>query len=121
MYNDVTLIGRIGKDIELKQVGTSELASFSLATTSKSKDGKENVQWHRCTVWGNQAKVMSQYGGKGKLIFAKGEIRYSEKDGKYFTNINIHTFRFLNSKNEEQDPKPEAKQDIAMDFDEIPF
>ena len=52
--NKVTLIGRIGQNVEAKQVNSQSVASFSLATSEKYvKEGekKELTGWHNCSLW----------------------------------------------------------------------
>jgi len=93
MINEVTLIGRVGKDPEAMQNGP---VKFSMATTDKWKDKqtgekKEKTQWHNVIVWGKLAEIAMQYIHKGNLVYLQGKIEYGEyeKDGqkRYFTNI----------------------------------
>lgn len=82
MLNKAQLIGRVGSDPEIKTVGESQVANFSLATSKKWKDkagqSKESTEWHRIVVWGNLCKVVGPYVKKGMLLFVEGEIRTRE-------------------------------------------
>lgn len=88
--NQVTLIGSVGKDAEVKFIGeNSQVAKFSLATNRsyKDKSGTKQTQteWHNIEVWGDTAKFAGQYVKKGGLVLILGEIRYEkfeDKDGK---------------------------------------
>lgn len=88
--NQVTLIGSVGKDAEVKFIGeNSQVAKFSLATNRSYKDKtgekKTQTEWHNIEVWGDTAKFAGQYVKKGGLVLILGEIRYEkfeDKEGK---------------------------------------
>lgn len=95
--NQVTLIGSVGKDAEVKFFGeTSQKASFSLATNKSFKDKngvkQSETQWHNIELWNEKAKFAGQYVKKGQLVMIIGEIQYDkfeDKEGKtqYRTKI----------------------------------
>lgn len=90
MLNKVQLIGRTGKDPEVKHLDSGSIvASFTLATSEKYKDKsgevKEKTEWHNCHAWGKLAEIIEKYLTKGKLIFVEGKIQsreYENKDGQ---------------------------------------
>lgn len=97
--NKVQLLGRVGGEIEMKDINGNEVAEFSFATSrkwkSKTGEQKETTAWHNIQVWGNSAKVVKQYSAKGKRLFLEGEIVYQtwdKKDGTkgYKTIINAN-------------------------------
>ncbi len=105
--NSVQLIGRLGKDPEVKTFGKSQKASFSIATTDSYKNDKgekvEDTQWHNVIVWGKLADIAGQYlkrGGEvaleGKLVHRVYETDKGEK--RYITEINVNDFAMLGSK-----------------------
>ena len=60
--NKVIILGNCGKDPEVRVVGENKVASFSVATTEKYKDGKtdewkENTEWHNIVCWRNTAEI----------------------------------------------------------------
>ena len=62
MLNKVTLIGRLGKDPEVKTFeGNSKVANFTLATDEKYRDSQGNIksqtEWHNIVAWRNQADI----------------------------------------------------------------
>ena len=64
--NKVLLIGRLGRDPEMRYTASGQpVANFSIATdeTYTSKDGQkvEKTEWHRIVVWGKQAKFCENY------------------------------------------------------------
>lgn len=78
MYqNNITLIGFIGSDAEVRTNGDRSLTTLSLATKSSyKKDGKyiEHTDWHRCVVFGNLGEFAAKL-QKGAHILVEGEYR----------------------------------------------
>lgn len=105
--NKVILIGRVGKDPDIKTFDNGgQVAQFSLATTSKwkTKEGekKERTEWHNLVINGKLSEVAEKYIRKGMQLYIEGEIRYREyeKEGvkKYMTEIFCNVFQMLDSK-----------------------
>lgn len=103
--NDVTLIGNLGGDPELRYTnGGAAVCNFKLATNERftDKDGnkQEQTEWHRIVVWGKQAEVCEKYLSKGKQVAIKGQIKtreWEDKDGnrRYTTEITARHVEFL--------------------------
>jgi len=108
--NKVFLIGRVGRDPEIKTLSSgATIATFSLATSEKWTDKEtgeknEKTEWHRCTAWRKLAEIISQYVAKGSLIYVEGKLqtRSWEKDGekRYATEILVNNMQMLDSKRE---------------------
>jgi single-strand DNA-binding protein len=108
MLNRVTLIGRLGKDPEVRRLESgAAVAKFSLATSEsyKDKDGNkvDTTEWHNVVIWRAQAEIAEKYLKKGMLIYIEGKLTYREytdKDNqkKYFTEIVASDFRMLERK-----------------------
>lgn len=106
--NKVILIGRLGKDIDLRQTGAgSSIANMTLATDRRYKDGQGNAQteteWHSVVFFGKTAEIASQYLHKGSSVYIEGRLRtrkYTDKQGieRYATEIIGETLQFLDSK-----------------------
>lgn len=96
--NQVTLIGRIGRDPELRAAANGGLpwATFTIAT-NRGKRGEgdawiEETDWHRVKVFGRNAEYVEKYVKKGALVSLEGSIQYSSwtaQDGvkRYGTTI----------------------------------
>lgn len=85
--NKVMLLGRLGKDPELKHTeGGKTICKFSIATdeTWKGTDGEKQSKttWHNIVVWGKLAEICGQYLSKGKLVFIEGKIQVREWEDK---------------------------------------
>jgi single-strand DNA-binding protein len=85
--NRVILIGRLGKDPEVRYTADgTPVASFSLATTEtrKNKDGTKNerTEWHRIVAWRKLGEIVAEYLKKGSLVYIEGKIQSREYEGK---------------------------------------
>lgn len=131
MLNNVELIGRVGKDPEMRYTNSGKaVCGFSLATNEM---GKEKTTWHNLTAWEKTAELCEKYVKKGDLLYIQGRIEYSESNGKYYTQIVAHTVKFLSSKGKNSDskepPKPPTGQNRQPETtqsgddlkDDIPF
>jgi single-strand DNA-binding protein len=110
--NKVMLIGRLGRDPEIRysQQGTA-MVNFSIATSEQwtdknSGERQEKTEWHNIKVFGKQAEVCEKYLSKGSQIYIEGRLqtRNYEKDGQthYMTEIIVREFQFLGSKQDNQ-------------------
>lgn len=106
--NKAILIGRLGRDPELKYSPTgTAIATFSLATSERvpGKDGsrQERTEWHNIVTFNKQAELVNQYLKKGRQAYIEGRIQtrsWDDRDGnkKYRTEIVANTIQFLDSR-----------------------
>jgi single-strand DNA-binding protein len=78
--NKVILIGRLGKDPEVKYTPSgAPVAKFSLATDEVFKDRsgeqQKHTEWHNIVAWNKLAEICGQYLTKGKQVYIEGSIR----------------------------------------------
>jgi single-strand DNA-binding protein len=104
--NKVILIGNLGADPELKYTPSQRpLCNLRIATTDVYKDKagqrQEKTEWHRVTVWGDQAENCNKYLAKGRSVYVEGRLqtRSYDKDGQkhYATDIVADRVVFLGS------------------------
>lgn len=134
MMNKVFLIGRLGKDPEVRHFDSnSAVANFSLATgeTYKDKEGNrvEQTEWHNIAIWRpGLVGVAEKYLRKGSLIHVEGKLRtraWDDKDGnkRYTTEIIVDNFRMLDSKQDGNSgnsaPPPPTQSDIPANTDDV--
>jgi len=74
--NQATLIGRVGRDPESKNVGGKDVVNFSVATSYGSKD-KSKTNWHQVDAWEKLATIVQQILHKGDLVYVQGRIDYN--------------------------------------------
>ncbi len=117
--NKVILVGRLGKDPELRYTPSgTPVASFSLATseTYKDRDGKkqEKTEWHSLIAWRQLAEICGKFLRKGSEIYCEGKLQtrnYDDRDGnkRYVTEIVIDQMRMLRDcgeRSSQQQPAP---------------
>ncbi len=103
--NSVTLLGRLGKDPEVRYTSAGKaVVNFSIATDESYKNtAGEKVKktaWHRCQAWGVTGENIAKFFKKGGLILVQGKIVYTEwpETEKYpkrtSTEINVFQFHF---------------------------
>lgn len=137
--NKVQLIGRLGKDPELRTLQNSDtVCSFSIATSEEWKDKqtgekKSRTEWHNVVVWGGLSKVCAQYLHKGSQVYVEGQLRTRnwEKDNvkHYVTEVFVTDMLMLGSKNDgaprPAGPMPGANAQVQTDTtsgsDDLPF
>jgi len=78
--NKVILIGRLGKDPEVKYTPSgAPVAKFSLATGEVLKDRsgeqQRRTEWHNIVAWNKLAEICGEYLTKGKQVYIEGSIR----------------------------------------------
>ena len=81
--NRVLLMGRIGKDHELRTTQTGKtVGHFSLCTNRgiRTADGAwdDVPEWHKVVVWQKHAENAGRILGKGDKVFVEGDLRYSK-------------------------------------------
>lgn len=123
--NIVCLVGRVGRDPELRTTqGGGSVATLSVATNRSEKKGdkwEEVTDWHRCVAFGKTAEAIGRFLQKGSLVSLHGQVRYRswEKDGekKTSTEIVIDRIDFLGGTK----PKGEAEATESQPDADIPF
>jgi len=107
--NKVILIGRLGRDPEVRYTpdGTA-IANFSIATSEEWKDKgtgekKERTEWHRIVAFRRLGEICGEYLSKGRQIYIEGRLQtrdWQDKDGnkRYTTEIVASQMQMLGSR-----------------------
>lgn len=143
--NSVTIIGNLGRDVELRYMPSGDaIANIAVATSYKSKDKntgetKEHTEWHRISFFGRMAEIVGQYLKKGSAIYVQGRLqtRKYQKDGQdhYATDIVAENMQFLDKRPEgsaapaqqqrqpanQQQRQAAPQQGAQFPDDDIPF
>lgn len=106
--NKVMIIGRLGREPELKYTQSgSPVCTFSVATdesyTDNSGQKVEKAEWHRIVVFQKAAENCSQYLAKGSLVFIEGKLetrKWQDQQGqdRFVTEIKAQRVQFLDRK-----------------------
>jgi len=143
--NKVILIGRLGKDPEVRNLDNGAVvANFSIATSESYKDRttgekKEITEWHNIVVWRGLAEISQKYLHKGDMVYIEGKLRTRswEKDGvtRYTTEIVADNMNMLSPKTgggggsdyaSQERPQQDAMransmENVSSGTDDLPF
>lgn len=128
MINQVILIGRLTKDVEVQKTNSGKsVASFSLAVDSYYGNGQKTCSFIPCTAWGVVAENLSRFCRKGSQIAIEGRLQqrsYQGKDGnRYVVEVVCTTIEFLerrggDSKGSTYENMEGVPAQVADDFSE---
>ncbi|MBP7766455.1 MAG: single-stranded DNA-binding protein [Syntrophaceae bacterium] len=136
MVNKVILIGRLGKDPEIRYLPDGTMnTNFRIATDEsyKDKNGEkvQKTEWHQIVTYRKLAEICGNYLVKGKLVFIEGRIQtrsWDDKDGvkRYTTEIIANNMQMLDSKGQAKagaDASPEASYapNSGTPLEDVPF
>jgi single-strand DNA-binding protein len=134
--NKVILIGRLGRDPEVKYTPSgAAVANFPLATSEqwKNKDGEkqERTEWHRIEAWRRLGEICGEYLHKGSQIYIEGRIQtdsWEDREGnkRYTTKIVANNMQMLDSASkggraESRDDYFPSEEPVSVPDDDIPF
>lgn len=126
--NSFSGVGRVGRDAELREAGSSQLASWALAVDTGYGNNKQTM-WLDCSLFGARGEKVVEHIKKGGRMWVCGELSQRENSGKTYLKLNIQQFEFLDGKKEEAPPKPapspkptpKTPPADSVDEDPIPF
>lgn len=118
MINNVTLVGRLTADPELKYTNSgTAVMSFRVAADRpfKNNQGERDTDFINCQAWRKTAEIIGQYGHKGMLVGVTGRIQtrqYENNEGRtvFVTEVVAENFQMLESKKERQHASPMTEQ-----------
>lgn len=110
MINNVTLVGRLTKDVELKYTPANQaVAQFTLAVnrTFKNANGEREADFINCVIWRQAAENFANWVKKGALIGITGRIQtrnYENQQGQrvYITEVVAENFQMLESRSQQE-------------------
>ena len=119
--NQVSIIGRLGADVELRYTQSGKAVSRMSVAVNERYGDNERVYWFPVICWNGLAETVSNYLHKGSKTAIAGRLTtrsFENDDGnKTVTEIVAHSVDFL-------DPKPtnnKPKETSAVPEDDIPF
>ncbi len=137
MINNVSLTGRITKDLEKHETGKgTSVVNFSLAVDRRRKNanGNREADFISIQAWGLTADLLCKYCGKGSLIGVEGRIQtrnYENNQGQrvYVTEVVAENVTFLDSKRNNNDQSQQGgyqsngyqNDNYQQPFDAMPF
>ena len=138
MINKVILIGRLGRDPEVRTTPSGQpVTNFTVATNRNynDRDGnrQEQTEWHTIVCWGRQAEIAGQYLTKGRQIYIEGRLQTrswedrQSGEKKYRTEVICENFQMLGPRGDGAGSSAagpaEPSDDLAAapEDDDIPF
>jgi single-strand DNA-binding protein len=139
--NKVILIGRLGKDPEMRFTPNGKaVTNFTMATSEiwsdQNGEKQERTEWHRIVTWGKLAENCAKLLAKGKQVYVEGRLQtrqWDDRDGnkRYTTEIIANQMQILSpmdstgSRVQEMSGDPGFNPDESVpsspEFDDIPF
>lgn len=105
----VTILGKLGGDVELKDVNGTALAKFSVAQNVGFGD-KKSTNWFNVSIWGGQAKSnFVDYLKKGQMVQVVGELSTREYNGKTYMEVRSYSCNLAGSPQGGQQQAPQQQ------------
>ena len=110
MLNQVVLVGRLTKEIEVEELESGKkVANITLAIprSYKNENGEYETDFVKCSLWNAVAESTSEYCKKGDIVGVKGRIQtdsFEDKDGnnRFAINVVAEKVTFLSSKSHDE-------------------
>lgn len=139
--NKVTLLGHVGADPDIRDVGNGTVCNLRIATSDRWKDKEgqmqETTEWHTVSVWiPSMVKLCQDHVRKGSKLYLEGKLhtrKWQDKDGKdrWTTSIQVRPFSgmiiLLDNISSGDHSAPQrtqrlpAREQIGITDDDIPF
>ena len=128
--NKVILVGRLGKDPEIKYTPSgAPVAKFTVATDENFKDRageqQRRTEWHTIVAWNRLAEICGEYLTKGKQVYIEGSIRsrqWEDQSGNKRTSYEIvaREMKMLGSKADSERPPTVASPGMTNTAPPLP-
>lgn len=138
--NRLEIIGHIGNDAEIKDLGTNQVINFSVAVsesyTNKQNEKVTSTMWFECAKWGNNTSV-AQYLKKGTQVYVSGKPNNrawvnEQGEAKFVNGINVFDIQLLGSRQESNQstqtnvatttaPQTQSNVTQNVESDDLPF
>ena len=136
--NKVILIGRLGRDPELKYTAAgTAYCRFSMATDDSwtdrnSGERQERTEWHNVVAWERLAEICGQYLAKGRMVYIEGSIQsrqWEDQEGNKRTSFDIRARDMVllgspgggGGDGSRRDSDKPAAEGVSITDDDIPF
>lgn len=120
--NRLEIIGHIGNDAEIKDLGTNQVINFSVAVsesyTNKQNEKVTSTMWFECAKWGNSTSI-AQYLKKGTQVYVSGKPNNrgwvnEQGEAKIVNGITVFDIQLLGSKTESTQSNAPAPANTAQ-------
>ncbi len=110
--NNLTIAGQLGRDSEIKEIGSDQVLSFSVAD---SQGREKPTIWWNCKLWGKRASSLQQYLVKGQAVTVSGNVTLREwtaQDGtpKQSLELRVADVALQGGKREQREEAPPPRR-----------
>lgn len=110
MINNVVIVGRLTKDIEVKLTANGKRYGYFTLAVNRNK---ENTDFISCIAWEKTVEIIELYSGKGAMIGIIGRIqtrKFDDKNGSthYVTEVVVREVQLLGNKSENTNKYPSS-------------
>lgn len=127
MYQQTTIIARVGSEIETRYTPSGKMVANFSAAVNEKYGGNEQTTWFRVACWEKLAEIAGQYLGKGQLIMVTGRVSaraYTTKSGEAACSLELvaQTIKMLGGKgNGASEPAGDGMPNSLDDVESVPF
>ena len=125
--NQVTLLGRVGADPEMRYTANgTAVTNLRLATDRYRQGGDPETDWHSLVFWAKLAEAAAEYVGKGDRLYVSGRLvqsSYEGEDGqrRYRAEVHVQEAVFLESRNGKTGNSANPVASSEPDDKDLPF
>lgn len=125
--NKVMIIGRLGRDPEMRYTPSGKpVTTFSVAThrswTTSEGERRTETEWFNVVAWGNLAEICKEYLAKNRLVYIEGRLQtrhWDDAEGAKHTSVEIVANEMIMlDDRRDNEPSPEL---ASTEEDEFPF
>lgn len=125
--NVVVLMGRLARDVEIRENGDLKIATFVVAVNRDRSKENDAADFIRCVAFRQSAEFVSKYFSKGDMIAVEGRLsvrQYKDKDGnnRSMTEVIANRISFCGSRREagKVDNPPQMYATDVNDVADVP-
>lgn len=125
--NKVMIIGRLGRDPEMRYTPSGKpVTTFSVAThrswNTSEGERRTDTEWFNVVAWGSLAEICKEYLSKNRLVYIEGRLQtrhWDDAEGIKHTSVEIVANEMIMlDERRENDQSPDAD---SSEEDEFPF
>jgi single-strand DNA-binding protein len=125
--NKVMIIGRLGRDPEMRYTPSGKpVTTFSVAThrswNTSEGERRTETEWFNVVAWGSLAEICKEYLSKNRLVYIEGRLqtrRWDDAEGVKHTSVEIVANEMIMlDERRENDQTPDTE---SSEEDEFPF
>ena len=129
--NKVIIIGRLGRDPEMRYTPSGKpVTSFSVATNrswvNAEGERREDTEWFNVIAWGNLAEICKQYLTKDQQVYVQGRLQtrgWEDQSGKkhYRTELVANEMIMLGERKSDEAAEEAREREAKPENNEFPF